>query len=372
MIEWEDGRSATLLDVVKAIQNTPLNATTKGVALALLRHADFDTWECFPKVKTLAAYAGVGERTAHRALDILREHGLIDWRNQYRDDGSKRSSHYTLDIEAWRDFDVDEVPLTAHAPFMLPRSPTKQRQQARAWTAKHYGRLRDLWRAVRAYDDIAKVLRKWVTDVDGVILHYEAWSQHQSLADARKNEHPPETWSNPDYWHRLYVLLVEYLGGWDTLHALGLPAWDSDEMLTALLAAMKHAPVNAFSKRHDALAAALGLSLGSHPSPARCSRLEPLQEVLRQALDLSGGIKPTHAWTWDDAAAIRLLHDLDRPPMAGMSVEEVAERWWAWLEPRVRADREGYDAWKAGGKQGERPASSVPEDWVETVATSIS
>ena len=55
-------------------------AIEKAVLLTLADHADKDTLECFPHQETLAEEAGCSRRTVQRALEKLRERGLIDWR----------------------------------------------------------------------------------------------------------------------------------------------------------------------------------------------------------------------------------------------------------------------------------------------------
>lgn len=74
-------------------QLTPMERLT---LLALTQFANSETESCWPRVRTLADEAGISESSANRALKVLEETGLIFVERRYREDGSARSSVYSL------------------------------------------------------------------------------------------------------------------------------------------------------------------------------------------------------------------------------------------------------------------------------------
>jgi DNA-binding transcriptional ArsR family regulator len=74
------------------------NAVRKMVLIALADHHNKETGLCCPKISTLAADAGVSERTVYGHLAALREIGLIEWEQQHRKDGSRAANSYRLNL----------------------------------------------------------------------------------------------------------------------------------------------------------------------------------------------------------------------------------------------------------------------------------
>jgi DNA-binding transcriptional ArsR family regulator len=65
------------------------NAQSHLVYLAIARHADWDTGECYPCVKTIARMAKCSEKTARRHLAKLEDDGLIEREPRKRKDGGR-------------------------------------------------------------------------------------------------------------------------------------------------------------------------------------------------------------------------------------------------------------------------------------------
>ena len=65
------------------------------VLTALLSHC-YSKGECFPSVKRLAIIAGVSVRTIHRALNCLKELGIITINHRFNKEGKKCSNLYIL------------------------------------------------------------------------------------------------------------------------------------------------------------------------------------------------------------------------------------------------------------------------------------
>lgn len=65
------------------------NAQSHLILLAVARHADWDTGECFPCVKTLARMAKCSEKTARRHLARLEADSLIEREERKREDGGR-------------------------------------------------------------------------------------------------------------------------------------------------------------------------------------------------------------------------------------------------------------------------------------------
>ena len=65
------------------------------VLTALLSHC-YSKGECFPSVKRLAIIAGVSVRTIHRALNCLKELGIITIIHRFNKEGKKCSNLYIL------------------------------------------------------------------------------------------------------------------------------------------------------------------------------------------------------------------------------------------------------------------------------------
>lgn len=69
------------------------NAQSQLILQAIARHADWDTGEGFPSVKTLARMAKCSEKTARRHIAKLEADGFIEQEARYRKDDGGRSSN---------------------------------------------------------------------------------------------------------------------------------------------------------------------------------------------------------------------------------------------------------------------------------------
>lgn len=78
---------------VKVCQDPTLSPTAKAVFMALASHAD-KSGEAHPKGATLAEAVGVTRATIDRALEVLRERGLVTW--EVRPGGRGRQRFYTV------------------------------------------------------------------------------------------------------------------------------------------------------------------------------------------------------------------------------------------------------------------------------------
>lgn len=56
------------------------SAAERAVLMSLAVHADKDTLECYPRQEIIATEAGCSRATVKRALAVLRDGGLIEWR----------------------------------------------------------------------------------------------------------------------------------------------------------------------------------------------------------------------------------------------------------------------------------------------------
>ncbi|MGZ8179799.1 helix-turn-helix domain-containing protein [Williamsia sp. SKLECPSW1] len=83
----------------QAVRSMPMHPTHKLVGLLLATYGDAAGGSIFPSVERLAADIGRSERTVNRAMDDLRERGLIvvvKRSNQYAAEPSQRTTHYRL------------------------------------------------------------------------------------------------------------------------------------------------------------------------------------------------------------------------------------------------------------------------------------
>ncbi|PRB04968.1 hypothetical protein CQ047_16040 [Microbacterium sp. MYb72] len=65
---------------------------------ALLTFANLNTGACWPSHAAIASAAGLGEKTARRALDELRALGIVTWKRQH-DANGQTSNRYTVAID---------------------------------------------------------------------------------------------------------------------------------------------------------------------------------------------------------------------------------------------------------------------------------
>ena len=74
----------------------PIRGPKKAVLVALANRANKDSRQCWPSHKLIASEAGVAVSTAKKALNGLRERGLIDWTQRPDGKGGLSSNLYTL------------------------------------------------------------------------------------------------------------------------------------------------------------------------------------------------------------------------------------------------------------------------------------
>jgi hypothetical protein len=67
-----------------------------AVYVALCRHADIDSQECYPSHRTLAKETGMKTASVRKALHNLEALGLVSIKGRCREDGSQTSNLYTL------------------------------------------------------------------------------------------------------------------------------------------------------------------------------------------------------------------------------------------------------------------------------------
>jgi hypothetical protein len=70
----------------------------KIVYLALLTFIDRNG-ECWPAHTAIAARSALSVSTVKRALEQLREQGVVTWRARWRSDTGQTSNHYTLRLQ---------------------------------------------------------------------------------------------------------------------------------------------------------------------------------------------------------------------------------------------------------------------------------
>lgn len=86
--------------IPRAIQrDTSISIYAKVVYLALSSRADA-RGRCYPGMALIAAEASCSERQARRALEELRERGLVSWTQRRKADGGLQSSLYSVHPEA--------------------------------------------------------------------------------------------------------------------------------------------------------------------------------------------------------------------------------------------------------------------------------
>jgi hypothetical protein len=67
-----------------------------AVYVALCRHADIDSQECYPSHSTLAKETGMGEASVKKAVRKLEDLGLVRVSERWRENGGQTSNLYTL------------------------------------------------------------------------------------------------------------------------------------------------------------------------------------------------------------------------------------------------------------------------------------
>jgi DNA-binding transcriptional ArsR family regulator len=108
----------------------PLPCHPKMVLMVLADHHNSQSNQCNPRVKRIAEIAGLSESSTERALRVLQDQGLITIENNFREDGSKTSNTYLLNIPdtTWRHTDArggvtqtpGSPPQTPHEPVIEP------------------------------------------------------------------------------------------------------------------------------------------------------------------------------------------------------------------------------------------------------------
>ena len=90
-------------DALRVLRKVWIPGPAKAVAIVLADHADDRRWSCWVSQQTLGFETGLSRRTVQRALQVLKDEGLIAVTERY---GSKygRDSNVTRLIEtAWRE-----------------------------------------------------------------------------------------------------------------------------------------------------------------------------------------------------------------------------------------------------------------------------
>lgn len=103
--------------------SVPVGGVTKLVLVALADHSD-DDGVCWPGVRGIAKKCGIVERTVERNIAQLTEDGWLSVKARYRDDGSKTSNLYTLNLT------VDGDNLSGGGDSAPPPLPSESRQVA--------------------------------------------------------------------------------------------------------------------------------------------------------------------------------------------------------------------------------------------------
>lgn len=67
------------------------------VLACLIKHSDSD-YICFPSYKTIAKECSISQKTVGQALKALSKKRLIEITNRSRDDGSKSSNLYSINL----------------------------------------------------------------------------------------------------------------------------------------------------------------------------------------------------------------------------------------------------------------------------------
>ena len=83
---------------INAVRSLPLSPGLQCLAYALASRAN-EQGSCYPSVRTISADTGLSRSTIFAHLKTLRDKGLLRVRSQFRANGGRKSSLYTLLVD---------------------------------------------------------------------------------------------------------------------------------------------------------------------------------------------------------------------------------------------------------------------------------